>query len=209
MHYGRSEVPNRDRRIDHSHLPSRPKALEGHPGRAYMHDAWAMTTASRPCICSCDSVEGSSRLPPGCVEALDLRIPSTAAARLSAGILPDMHSHIFWLPVTRHSVMKSSARTAVDRPAASTQKAKPKETIRIRHSPEEPAARRRHGRDNIDPERRCLFRLDAGLFDDRPPQLDLGGELLAVRVGRRLVERQKVGLDFLELGCDGLVSHDF
>src|SRR5882757_6829907 len=175
--------------------------------RRYMHDAWAMTTASRPCICSCESVEGSSRLPPGCVEAFDLRIPSTAAARLSAGILSDMHWHIFWLPVTRHSFMKSSARAAVDRPEASTQKTRPKETIRIEYSPENRPPRDGTA-DNIAPGGRCLFRLDAGLFDDRPPQLDLGGKLVAVRLGRRLVERQQVGLDLLELGADGLVGHD-
>src|SRR5712691_11056822 len=172
-----------------------------------MHDAWAMTTASRPCICSCDSVAGSSRLPPGWVAALDLRMPATAAARLSAGILADMQSHIFCVAVTRHSFMNSSsARAAPERLAARTQTTRLKETVRISRSPKTaapPAAP-----DNIAPACRCLFRLDAGLLDDRPPQLDLRGELAAMGLGRDLVERQQDGLDLLELGGDRLVGHD-
>src|SRR5258708_3069524 len=108
----------------------------------------------------------------------------TGGGGLAGGILVDMHSHIFWLPVTRHSFRKSSACAAVDRPAASTQKTKPKETIRIEYSPKNRPPR--DGTvDNIAPGARCLFRLDAGLFDHRPPQLDLGGELVAVRPTRR------------------------
>src|SRR5262245_7307944 len=96
-----------------------------------MQEAWARTTASRPCICSCDSVAGSSRLPPGWVAALDLRMPWIAAARLSAGILDEMQSHIFCEPVTRHSFMNSSARAAPDRPAIKAHMTRLKDTVRI------------------------------------------------------------------------------
>src|SRR5206468_4345157 len=101
----------------------------------YMHEAWAMTTASRPCICSCDKVEGSSRLPPCWVAALDLRMPTTAAARLSAGTLADMQSHILCDPVTRHSFMNSSwASAAPDTPKTLT--TRPTESKRIESLPE-------------------------------------------------------------------------
>src|SRR5262245_2338718 len=58
-------------------------------------------------------------------------MPSMAAARLSAGSLAEMQSHIFWLEVTRHSFMKSSARAAPARLAPRTQTTRLKHIARI------------------------------------------------------------------------------
>src|SRR5215470_15672269 len=101
-----------------------------------MHDAWAITTASSPCICSDVRVEGSNRLPPGWVAAFDLRMPSTAAARLSAGTLPDMHSHIFCDPVTMYSFMKASCACTEPRRLAATAPTTRKDSTRIKPLPE-------------------------------------------------------------------------
>ena len=94
-------------------------------------------------------------------------------------------------PVTRHSVMKSSARAARRQAGSQTQhdKAERNHTHRELLENRRPAAARPATISRR--QRRCLFRLDAGLFDDRPPQVDLRGELGAVRLGRRLVERQQ------------------
>src|SRR5215471_503987 len=105
-----------------------------------MHEAWAATTASSPCICSWVSIR-SIGLPPGWVAALDLRMPSMAAARLSAGSLAEMQSHIFSLAVTRHSFMKSSAHASAARPAPRTQTTRLKHTARIDLLPESPPLR--------------------------------------------------------------------
>ena len=74
--------------------------------------ACAITTASRPCICSCGRLDGSSRLPPGAMAALDFCRPSMAAWRLSAGSLAEMHSHIFCGVVFMQTCMNASCAGA-------------------------------------------------------------------------------------------------
>src|SRR5262249_41467467 len=65
-------------------------------------------------------------------------MPSMAAARLSAGSLAEMQSHIFWLEVTRHSFMKSSARAAPARLVPRTQTTRLKHIALIDLLPESP-----------------------------------------------------------------------
>ena len=81
-----------------------------------MHEACAITTASRPCICSWVSVEGSSRLPPGWVDLLDFCSPSIAAARLSAGQLVVRYALAHLLgrsdPACAHEVVLGAHRRA-------------------------------------------------------------------------------------------------
>src|SRR6266496_4085483 len=80
-----------------------------------------MTTASSPCVCSCERFDGSSRLPPGSIAAFDLRKPSMAACRLSAGSLDEMHSHILCEVVAAQACMNASCACAgADRPIART-----------------------------------------------------------------------------------------
>src|SRR5215510_11062298 len=132
MRHPVSPHPSASARFANSH-----NATSRNLARRYMHEAWAATTASSPCICSWVNFR-SIGLPPGWVAALDLRMPSMAPARLSAGSLAEMQSHVFWLVVTRHSFMKSSARAAPARLAPRTQTTRLKHTARIDLLPESP-----------------------------------------------------------------------